>query len=190
MDQEQDALRKLMAGSYKDFTRLYEEYAPRLYAFVLTLTHSETVAQDIVQETFLKVWLKRDQIDPSCSFKSWLFTIARNHLLNEFRNRLNRTHFLQEIGMEEKELLAENNVELNLSIQEFNQALEKAKEKLTPRQRELFEWNREQGVPVAEIAARISVSEQSVRNQLSQAVVRLREELKSFSVLFLLFFFH
>ena len=63
MDVERIYLERLRSGSYRDFTKLYESYASRLYAFALHLTHSDALAKDIVQETFIKVWVRREQID-------------------------------------------------------------------------------------------------------------------------------
>ena len=78
--------------------------------------------------------------------------------------------------------------ENKLSFEEFNHRLEIAKQKLTPRQRELFELNKEQGITITEIAAKALISEQSVRNQLSQALHVLRKELGKYALLFSLFF--
>ena len=89
MDVERIYLERLRSGSYRDFTKLYESYASRLYAFALHLTHSDALAKDIVQETFIKVWVRREQIDLDMSFSAFLFTMAKNQLLNEFRRQAN-----------------------------------------------------------------------------------------------------
>jgi len=183
---EQEHIEKLKKGSYKDFTSLYNLYASRLYAFALTLSHSETASKDIVQETFIKVWINREQIDPDKSFRSYLFTIARNQIISEFRSQVNQPKFVSEL--ESLCSLSKLDPEEGLILEEFNQALEEAKKKLSPRQREFFELNKEQGIPVSEIASMISVSEQSVRNQLSHAMSRLREELQKHSYLLSIFF--
>ena len=170
MDVERIYLERLRSGSYRDFTKLYESYASRLYAFALHLTHSDALAKDIVQETFIKVWVRREQIDLDMSFSAFLFTMAKNQLLNESGDG------------------EETAIERKLSFEEFNHRLEIAKQKLTPRQRELFELNKEQGITITEIAAKALISEQSVRNQLSQALHVLRKELGKYALLFSLFF--
>lgn len=93
MDVERIYLERLRSGSYRDFTKLYESYASRLYAFALHLTHSDALAKDIVQETFIKVWVRREQIDLDMSFNAFLFTMAKNQLLNEFRRQANSPLF-------------------------------------------------------------------------------------------------
>lgn len=188
MEIEHIYIEGLKGGSYKDFTKLYELYAPRLYAFVFSLSHSELRAKDITQETFIKVWTLRAQIDINLSFKSYLFTIAHNQLLNELRNQLNRPFSIEDVDVSYVETTSENAIERKLSLDEFYQALDQAKQKLSPRQRKLFELSKEQGLSIAEITAITTISEGSVRNQISQALLRLRKELGNFYPLFLLFF--
>jgi len=189
MDVEHKHIEGLRNGSYKDFTWLYDKYAPRLFAFIVSLSHSKTIAADIVQESFIKIWINRKFVDSNQSFKSYLFTIARNQLLNELRKEINQTTPLHEIELSRNENISENDIEKELSLIEFRNILEAAKRKLTPRQRELFELNKEQGLTIAEISTQTSISEQSIRNQLSMALRRLREEMGDFYHFFSLFFF-
>lgn len=188
MDIEQMYIERLRNGSYEDFTKLYKLYASRLYAFAFGLTRSEDLAKDIVQETFIKVWVRRELINLDMSFKSFLFTMARNQLLNEFRRQVNSPLFMDDVAYAEPSEGSEATVERKISIDEFNLGLEQAKQTLTPRQRELFELNKEQGLSVQEIVTKISITEQSVRNQLSQALQVLKKELGRYSFLLTLFF--
>lgn len=188
MDLERIYLERLRKGSYKDFTKLYELYVSRLYAFALGLTHSDVLAKDIVQETFIKVWIRREQIDPDMSFRSFLFTMAKNQLLNEFRRQADSPLFLEDIAFVESGECDETAIERKLSLEEFNHKLEVSKQKLSPRQRELFELSKEQGLSITEIAVKTLITEQSVRNQISQALHILRKELGNYAYLFSLFF--
>jgi len=179
MDREKTHIKGLKNGSYKDFTQLYKIYAPRLYAFIYKLVRSESVSKDIVQETFTKVWENRKNIDTDLSFKSYIFTIARNHLLNEFRNHIYRIELTGNTETFENNRQAEyNDTEEQYSLTELKELLQQAKLKLTPRQRELFELNREKGLSINEVVEQTGISEQSVRNQLSQAIQRLRKEMR------------
>ena len=178
MDVERIYLERLRSGSYRDFTKLYESYASRIYAFALHLTHSDALAKDICLHI------------ASCApqFSAFLFTMAKNQLLNEFRRQANSPLFLEDVVLNESGDGEETAIERKLSFEEFNHRLEIAKQKLTPRQRELFELNKEQGITITEIAAKALISEQSVRNQLSQALRVLRKELGKYALLFSLFF--
>ena len=83
---------------------------------------------------------------------------------------------------------SENPTEQKIDLDEFNRRLEKAKKKLTPRQKEIFEMNKEYGLSIQEIAMQTAISEQSVRNQLSTAIQQLRKEMKEYLLLFILIF--
>ena len=188
MKSEKDYINGLIAGSYKDFTCLYELYAPSLYAFVFKLTRSTTRAKDILQETFINIGVHRKQTNPDLSFKSYLFTIARNLVLNEFRKNINNPILSDYLEYCNQEGLSENPTEQKIDFDEFNRRLQEAKKKLTPRQREIFEMNKEDGLSIHEIAMQTTISEQSVRNQLSAAIQQLRKEMKEYLLLFILLF--
>ena len=80
--------------------------------------------------------------------------------------------------------------EKQIDFDQFCKELKQAKEKLTPRQREIFELNKEQNLSVAEIAEQLCIKEQVVRNQLSTALKIIRAELQQYSFILLLFLSH
>lgn len=178
----------LKRGSYKDFTALYEQYVPYLFAFILDITKSKTLAEDIVQDVFIKIWTLRKDIDETLSFKSYLFTIARNMIISEFRQRIHNAEFIDYIEYLNKEDKSSITIEEKLDFDEFNKLLQCAKQKLTERQREIFVLCKETGKSPAEVAEQLSISDQSVRNQLSIALKILRKELDKYNFLFSTFF--
>ena len=182
MKDEKLHIQGLLKSSYKDFTVLYEYWMPHLYQFVFSLVKSRQITKDIVQETFIKIWTRRKQINPDQSFKSYLFTISYHIVLKEFRRQINHPLMGDYLLYNNDIALSENIVEQKLDLDEFLIRYEKAKTKLTPRQREIFEMNKEMRIPVAQIANKLSLTEQSVRNQLSSSLKSLREELAMFTV--------
>ena len=188
MDKTQIWVNGLIAGSYKDFTSLYQFYSPQLYAFVFSISRSDSITKDIVQETFIKVWEKKSLINDSLSFKSFLFTIARNRLLNTIRKQINDPVFIEYIQVNIEEEAVDCSYENKIDFDEFNRLLQIAKQKLPPRQAQIFELNKEQALSVQEIAQSLQITEQVVRNQLSVALRLLRNEMKKFAYLFAVFF--
>ena len=181
-------VKKLIAGSYEDFTVLYHRYASQLYAFVFHLTGSQFIAKDIVQDTFLKVWLNREQIDLKLSFRAYLFTIAKNQILNEFRRQMNNPIFSDYMHLNMEENFFENTTEQKIDFDEFNRLLCQSKKKLSPAQSRIFGLNKEQGISVKEIAQMLNITEQTVRNQLSAALHILRKEMGKYSFLLIIIF--
>jgi RNA polymerase sigma-70 factor (ECF subfamily) len=179
----------LRDGSYKDFRVLYDAYAGNLHGFVFGLVRSDSLTRDIVQETFIRVWINREKIDVTKSFKSYLFKISRNLVIDNFRKQMASPLFESYLDYSER-LPAENDSEERVDFDLFVRRLEIAKQKLTPRQREIFELNKEQGIPVAEIAQRLNINEQTIYNQLSTATRLLKKEIGTIGIFFFSLFFH
>lgn len=75
------------AGDEFAFVSLYNRYKAPVYAFCVKMLLDRPLAQDAMQETFLRVYENRDRLTKTGSFKAWLFTIARNQCLNNLRRR-------------------------------------------------------------------------------------------------------
>lgn len=188
MGEDEEYIRGLIKGDYRDFCHLYDIYAGQLYDYVIKLLKSKEFAADILQETFVSVWQNRNKINPNLSFKAFLFTIARNRIYNEFRWRVNNPLMSDYVDYLNDARLSENDIEKKLDFDEFNVRLSAAKEKLTPRQREIFEKNKEFGMQITEISEELNITEQTARNQLSRAIAILRKELQDYLPLFTIFF--
>lgn len=182
-----ETIKQLREGSYEAFDILYNVYADSLYGFALLHTKSVVQAEDIVQETFLKLWNMRYSLSEEGSFKSMLFTIAKNHVIDVFRQQINRADFEDYISFCEDENLSDTTSIDKIYYDDFVEKLAIAKQKLTPAQRNIFEWSREEGLSNAEIACKAGLSEQTVKNHLSSALKVLRAELLKYNFLFALF---
>lgn len=189
MSEEKELLQKLTEGSESSFNTLYNLWASRLYHFAFSYLKSDSAAKDVVQETFVKLWTNRANINPEASFKAYLFTISYHFLLKELRRQLNNPQMENYLELK-KELITSEDIEAKYDFDLFLRELESAKEKLTPRQKEIFVLNKEYNLSIAEIATQLSITEQVVRNQLSAALKLLRHELSNFSYLFILFTIH
>ena len=179
-------IRGLKSGSYEDFNALYSIYADMLYWFILGLTKSPTEAQDVLQDTFLKIWQMRERIDLELSFKTYLYTIARNRIIDSVRRQVNNVAFDDFVCSEDFQNYSENDIERNINFDEFKEKLSKAKAKLSPKQKEIFELSREKGHSITEIATMLQLSEKTVKNQLTLALKVMKSEL-SFYFIFLFF---
>ncbi|MDR2810759.1 MAG: RNA polymerase sigma factor [Tannerellaceae bacterium] len=178
MNQENHILliRELRAGSCKAFNKLYALYADLLYGFILHLTKSPSEAKDILQETFLRIWQTKEHISTDASFKSYLYTIARNLMIDSFRRRLRSVAFDEYINSDAAQNYVDNGVEKEINLDEICAKLEQAKDKLTARQRQIVELNKEEGFSISDIAAQLHLSKKTVKNQLSMGMKTLRAE--------------
>ncbi|MCD8176812.1 MAG: RNA polymerase sigma-70 factor [Tannerellaceae bacterium] len=180
-------LEELKNGSHEAFTYFYRSYADLLYNFVLMHTRSALLTEEVVQDTFIKIWDNRRFLRTDKSFKSFLFTISKNRIIDEFRRQINQVNFEEYIAFTGNETEEGSDTDALLLYEEFLEKLERAKEELPQQQRLIFEMSREQGLKNREIAERLSISEQTVKNQLSGAMKKLKDKLKDFNVLFVFF---
>lgn len=187
IDEKEKLAFDLKNGSYNAFEAIYAEYFDLLYGYIFGMIRSHEQAKEIVQDTFIKVWLHRSKIDPELSFKAWLFKIAKNQLLNDIKKKFSDPIFEDYlIHSEDNQLVAQSDQEFDLEL--FRIALVKAKHKLSPRQLQVFEMCKEEGRSATEVAKHLNITEASVYNYLSQSLATLRNEMKELSFLFFLFF--
>lgn len=187
MIDEKELILSVKSGSECSYKALYELWVSRLYRFVYHYVKSETVTDDIVQETFLRIWNNRSKLDPECSFKSYLFTISYRLLLKEIHRQLNNPVMAEFIDYQSELATATDEAERKLEFDLFLVALEKAKKLLPPRQREIFEMNKELNIPILDIAKKLNIGEQVVCNQLSASLKLIRTEMSGYLKFLLVF---
>ena len=187
IEKQRKILLAVQSGSEKAYKELYEQWVSRLYRFVFQYLKSKDASEDVVQETFLRIWSNRANLNPDTSFKSYLFTIAYHFLLKEIRRQLNNP--LMEDYVEYLNRLSTETIEVEslMCYDQFVEALEKGKQYLSPRQRTIFEMNKEYGMSIPEISEKLSITNQVTRNQLCMALKILRVELRQYYPLLLIF---
>lgn len=185
--QEKELIIDVKNGSEKAFNILYSLWISRLYRFVFQYLKSRSATDDVVQDTFLRIWVNRANLNPEESFKSYLFTIAYHFLLKKLKEQINNPSMEEYVEYQNKLFTSADEIPDGLDYDKFIIALEKAKLHLSPRQKEIFELNKEYGMSISEISSKLFVTEQVVRNQLSAALKILRTELRQYYPLLLLF---
>lgn len=181
-------IKELCKGSHKAFNAIYEMYADKLFGFAFAHTKSKDLANDIVQDTFLKIWTMRESISPEGSIQSLLYTMSYHKIIDVFRTQINKVEFEDYIEYCEYADLGENSIEKKIFYDDFMKALKMCKNLLPNRQLEIFEMSRENGKTIEEIAVGLRISEQTVKNQLTSALKTLRTELSKYNLLFVLLF--
>lgn len=189
MTDDKELILNVKSGSEYSYGILYRLWISRLYNFVYHYVRSDSIASDIVQETFLRIWTNRASLDPESSFKAYLFTISYRLMIKELRRQMNNPLMDSLLEYQSDWVTSENETGRQIEIEQFREALVQAKKKLTPRLKLIFEMNKEQNISVADIAKKLGITEQVVRNQLSVAVKVIRGELQHYLFLLCLFFY-
>ena len=83
-----ELLQSLKEGSFSAFEKLYNLYSGKLYNFIMRLSSgNQYMAEEVVQQTFIRLWEVREKVDPTENFVSYLCTIARNLSMNMYQHQ-------------------------------------------------------------------------------------------------------
>lgn len=183
-------LHRLADGDREAFRTLYDNYRDKLFYYTLRLTHSKQLAEDTLQEVFIKVWTDRDKMRDVRSFDAWLFTLAKHKVINGFR-RVSMEHSI--LAEMKKELADQvDSTTQAIDYNETSKALQLAIAQLPPQQKMVYRLRREQGLKNDEIADQLNISPLTVKKHISQASRAIRmliEKQTSISVSILLAIF-
>jgi RNA polymerase sigma-70 factor (family 1) len=160
------------SAAYKE---LFDRFWERLYRFAWKRLRSQQDAEDVVQHVFMKLWEHRTNRDIQVSVEQYLYKSVYYEVLNVLKNMTARPEDLSHVN--ENILPSFNNIQQNIATAEFDKLLEDAISKLPARMQEIYRLSRESELSVAEIAAKLDLSEQTVKNQLTTALSRLRKPL-------------
>ncbi|BBE17160.1 RNA polymerase ECF-type sigma factor [Aquipluma nitroreducens] len=184
---EKELVKKLNEGDSFAFEVLFYKYRNKIKGFALKIVPAQIDPEEIVQEVFVRVWLKKEAIDPEKDFQSYLFTIAKHLVLDHLKSAVNKKLYF--VGEHfQQDLLEEEGVEASIS-EETEAKLQKLINEIPERRREIFRLSRFEGLSYKQIAERLNISENTVDSQIRNALVFLRKEFRKFVVLSFLYFF-
>jgi len=170
---ENELLSRIAAGDGMAFEQLFDAYWEGIYQVAFTLTKSRELSRDMVQEVFLKLWLVREELPAKDNFTGFLFIVARNHIYDEIRRKINDQPFTEQLQawFAESPLRADQRVLFN----ESQALLHKAIDQLPEQQRQVYLLTRESGWTQDEIARHLQVSKSTVKTHMSRALTAIRE---------------
>jgi len=180
-------INSLKNGEEKAYTFLLETYHRRLNAYALSLIGDPAMAEDIVQNVFLKTWQFRKKLNPKYSIQGFLYKSVYNQFINDY-NKNKATIPLQakyyEALYEEAEKTDEKSLERIITL------ISKEVEKLPPKCKQVFSLSKKEGLTNAEISEYLNISIKTVEAQITKAFLTLRKKLgnKIETSLFLFFY--
>lgn len=168
-----DLLFQVSLGDQNAFKILFDTYRPNIYTTALRITNNDWMAEDIVQDTFVKVWINRLVLPTLSNFEGWLYVLAKNITLNILKRQDSYRAYAHE---EAKSALLRVYPEADYMVQdkEFQLLLQAAIDRLPPKQRETYYLVKEQYLKRDEAAAQLQVSPETVKWNLDQAMKSIR----------------
>lgn len=172
------------AGDSDAFEVLYQKYWRKLYVFARRTTPNAEDAQDLIQDVFSQLWMQKEQIDAAVFSESYLFAIVRNKLLDKIRKQYVREEYVQKILQSSSE--SDFSTQQTILTNDLNNHIHRAVDVLPEKCREVFQLSRFEQLSVDQIAQKLQISPQTVKNQLSKALQVVRFRLREFATLGLL----
>lgn len=165
----------LHEDSEEAFTEIYKRYAERLAGFAAAKLYNLDDARDVIHDLFVGFWLERKSLIIHQTLEGYLFMKVRSRIIDKIRKNITREEYAKVLaGLK---VSREPEVDHKIAVKELEKTIEQALEELSPRVKEIYRLSRESNLSIKEIADRLQLSEQTVKNQLTVALKHLRQSL-------------
>lgn len=185
-DQELAAL--LKGGDRQAFTAIYDRYWSVLYAHVYKMLRDQEEAKDILQEVFSNLWVKAADVNEKANVPGLLYTAARNRVFNRIAHNKVKSDYLNSIA--DFMMTVNPNTVDQVDEKMLRAVIDEEIQKLPAKMREIFELSRMDNLSHKEIAARLNISDQTVKKQVQNALKQIKPRItelgSSLAVLILL----
>lgn len=187
-DNEKILVRAAAEGDRDAYGQLYTHYYPHLQVAITFITQDRDETDELLQETFLRIWKTREKLVLVKSFENYAFRIARNILFDQLRRK--KVHLKAIDAIAQRAAMEESSGEGSLVYKELHDMAIRAISELEPRKREIFLLRTEEGLSFEEIAARYDMAVVTVKKHYYAAFHALKTILEQHggmvSLLFLL----
>ena len=168
--------RLIKAGDKQAFHKFFDAYYDPLIRYLRARGSSTDVAQDIIQNAFLYIWERRDQIEEGKSLRSYLYRIAYTRMLNHFKSQ---NKFNDEVNPNEHEYALENPEE-ELKGKELMEIVQNAVDSMPEKRKAVFELCFMQEFTYKETAEMMNISKNTVENHMTKAFKDVRNAVNYF----------
>lgn len=167
-------LQQISTGDQQAFSRLVNRYTKILFPYLLSWVKNTQQVEEIVQDVFVQIWKKRDQLVQIGNFSGYLYIIARNRAIAVLKEQLIKPESIQNDVIDNLLSAPQSNME----TKELGEIINKAIDALPARRKEVFTLSREEKLTYEEIAERLRISRSTVREHIVEALVFLRMYLR------------
>ncbi len=181
---EPTLLKRLKEGDTAAYFHFYDQYHHALYIYILRFVKIPAVAEDILQDVFLKIWEIREHINPELCFNAYVYRITRNKVF-KWLKRMARDEETRSWLMHQLQKDIET-PHLQLQWKHYNSILLKAIHQLPPQRQRVFKLCREQGKTYDEAASELGISPNTIKEHMISAMKSIKDYVRRHGDIFLL----
>lgn len=171
-------LAALQVGDTAAFETIYQRMAEKLLHYVDSRVHNREQSEEIVQEIFVSLWVRRQDIDIHSSIDAYLYAAAKYQLLNYIRSESVRQKYAEHFSL--FATTQSKNTEEFINLSDLKATIEEHVARLPPKCQQVFRLSRFTGRSIQDIADEMSISTRTVENYITQALKHLRQALSQY----------
>ena len=154
------------------FQLIYDRYRNRIYHTAIRYLKSPVLAQETVQDVFLKLWLERRNLNPKQPIEAWLYTVAKNNLLNRLKRIANEWKALHQLQLNSPK--SDNTTGDKVEDSQYQQLLQQALLELPAQQQKIFYLARQEHLTYMEIGEKLGISPLTVKTHMARALNHIK----------------
>ncbi len=190
LNTDQQLLQRMAEGDRCAFTMLYRRYWEDLFITAAKSLRGKEEAADVVQDVFLSLWNRRNDLNLRSSLAAYLHTGVRYNCIHYIEKNITRRDYLVQLA-EVTISSSFPNAEINLQLNEMQQTVHRIVAKMPPKMQEVYKLSRQEHLSYKEIAENMSISVETVKKHIRNALHLIRKDLlpHTFIFIILVFFF-
>jgi RNA polymerase sigma-70 factor (ECF subfamily) len=184
-------MRLTSEGDRLAYGRLYSYYYPQLYNSLAYISKSSEEAQEVIQEIFLKIWTAKESLIMIRSFEDYVFTLAKNLLIDRLRKKRTGLRVIQSIS-DQPAINQEASPDQQLIFKQYYSTALAALDRLSDQKKRIFLLRTQEGMTLAQIAEQMGIARPTVKKHLYSATHFIKEYLRKHGegiIVFLFFYF-
>jgi len=174
---EKELIALVVLGDNDAYSQIYTFYTPLIYRFIYPFTNSsKEQTEEIVQDIFLKIWIRRETLINLKSFEAYLFKMAKHQLIDTRKREQCLKRIIGQLEPQKESMVSP--LDNNLIYSEYLNSAKVAIDSLTPRRKKIFEMRTQQDMSIDEISCSLNISQSAVKKQLYEAIHFIKRHLQ------------
>jgi len=175
---ERELLLLIAEGDEEAFRKIFHLYGACVHTHIFSIIKFDGAAKDLVQDTFLRVWLYRDKLPGIENFRSWILRISYNRALSYLRDKMmqenRQSNYIEKYGIDN----IHNDTDEQVNLHLLKKVIQQVVQNLPLQQRKIYLLSREHGHKLHTIAEELGLANSTVKNTLGRALLTLRNAIE------------